>query len=360
MAGEPILIVDDTPVNLKLTRILLVNEGYKVLTAASAEEALELLAQLPSAAHPGRYPTARHRRAGDDPPHQTGRAHARHPGGRAHRIRDEGRRAEGLEAGCDGYITKPIDTRSLGGRIRELLDRIAATPCPRRAPGRERGDRSRRRDAGAAPPLPRRRTRNAPAACWWNSTARSKPPRRPAPCISGSAPADFSDSRSISRLAREVETLLHERPVDTAQVRESLTNLVLAFTTPRGGARHTPPRRDHGVARRKARRPGGAARARDAAYVRGAGTGRGARRSSSSSHPRRDRGATRRLRSAGHLRAPAIGEFSMARSGNRRRRPAHPFCGQPRRPAGARPRGRRRWPPSTSWTAGSPTRRWCA
>ena len=43
MAGEPILIVDDTPVNLKLTRILLVNEGYKVLTAGSAEEALELL-----------------------------------------------------------------------------------------------------------------------------------------------------------------------------------------------------------------------------------------------------------------------------------------------------------------------------
>ena len=36
MAGEPILIVDDTPVNLKLTRILLVNEGYKVMTAASA------------------------------------------------------------------------------------------------------------------------------------------------------------------------------------------------------------------------------------------------------------------------------------------------------------------------------------
>src|SRR5450759_2728934 len=43
MAGAPILIVDDTPVNLKLTRILLVNEGYTVLTAASAEEALELL-----------------------------------------------------------------------------------------------------------------------------------------------------------------------------------------------------------------------------------------------------------------------------------------------------------------------------
>ena len=43
MPGESILIIDDTPVNLKLTRILLVNEGYNVLTAASAEEALELL-----------------------------------------------------------------------------------------------------------------------------------------------------------------------------------------------------------------------------------------------------------------------------------------------------------------------------
>ena len=43
MDGEPILIVDDTPVNLKLTRMLLVNEGYSVATAASAEEALELL-----------------------------------------------------------------------------------------------------------------------------------------------------------------------------------------------------------------------------------------------------------------------------------------------------------------------------
>jgi CheY-like chemotaxis protein len=40
MAGEPILIIDDTPVNLKLTRILLANEGYDVRTAPDAEEAL--------------------------------------------------------------------------------------------------------------------------------------------------------------------------------------------------------------------------------------------------------------------------------------------------------------------------------
>src|SRR5512140_113741 len=43
MAGEPILVVDDTPVNLKLTRILLTHEGYDVHTANSGAEALEIL-----------------------------------------------------------------------------------------------------------------------------------------------------------------------------------------------------------------------------------------------------------------------------------------------------------------------------
>jgi CheY-like chemotaxis protein/HPt (histidine-containing phosphotransfer) domain-containing protein len=38
---------------------------------------------------------------------------------------------------------------------------------------------------------------------------------------------------ALARLAREVESLLLERPVDSAQVRESLTNLLLAFSTPR-------------------------------------------------------------------------------------------------------------------------------
>jgi hypothetical protein len=37
---------------------------------------------------------------------------------------------------------------------------------------------------------------------------------------------------SLSRGAREVETLLRERPLDAAQVRESLTNLLLVFDSP--------------------------------------------------------------------------------------------------------------------------------
>src|SRR5580658_7490019 len=43
MAAETVLVVDDNPVSLKLTRILLVNEGYKVVTAGSLGDAVELL-----------------------------------------------------------------------------------------------------------------------------------------------------------------------------------------------------------------------------------------------------------------------------------------------------------------------------
>jgi CheY-like chemotaxis protein len=122
MAGESILIVDDTPVNLKLTRILLVNEGYKVITAATAEEALDLLSgcqpdlilediQLP----------------GIDGLEMTRRIKA------DDRTRDiivvaltafamQGDERRAIEAGCDGYITKPIDTRTLGTRVRQYLE----------------------------------------------------------------------------------------------------------------------------------------------------------------------------------------------------------------------------------------------
>src|SRR6185312_12782313 len=126
MAGEPILIVDDTPVNLKLTRILLVNEGYKVATAGSAEEALELLRSY----HP-RLILADIQLPGIDGLEMTRLIK------QDERTRDtlvvaltafamKGDEERAMEAGCDGYITKPINTRSLGGVIRELLDRTAA------------------------------------------------------------------------------------------------------------------------------------------------------------------------------------------------------------------------------------------
>ena len=43
MPNEAILVVDDAPVNLKLTGILLRKEGYDVHSAVDAEQALDLL-----------------------------------------------------------------------------------------------------------------------------------------------------------------------------------------------------------------------------------------------------------------------------------------------------------------------------
>jgi two-component system cell cycle response regulator DivK len=43
MRTDSILIVDDTPVNLKLVRVLLSRHGFDVRTASTAEEALEMV-----------------------------------------------------------------------------------------------------------------------------------------------------------------------------------------------------------------------------------------------------------------------------------------------------------------------------
>jgi two-component system cell cycle response regulator DivK len=125
MASEQILIIDDTPVNLKLTRILLTNEGYTVRTAVDAEEALTILEtfhpdlMLVDIQLPGMDGLELARRVKADP-----------------RTRDivvvaltafamKGDRERAMEEGCDGYITKPIDTRSLPLTLREYLAKRA-------------------------------------------------------------------------------------------------------------------------------------------------------------------------------------------------------------------------------------------
>src|SRR5579859_2815379 len=43
MPGELVVVVDDNPINLKLLRVVLTEEGYDVRTAQDAEEAMALL-----------------------------------------------------------------------------------------------------------------------------------------------------------------------------------------------------------------------------------------------------------------------------------------------------------------------------
>jgi DNA-binding response OmpR family regulator len=236
MAGEPILIVDDTPVNLKLTRILLVNEGYKVMTAASAEEALELLRSY----HP-QLILADIQLPGMDGLELTRRIK------KNQETRDitvvaltafamKGDEQKAIEAGCDGYITKPIDTRSLGARIREHLNRRAEAqqgPPPAAQPA-VKGDASlpaaemmalRRRFLAEGQEAARQMLLDLDGQ--FNATDAAKKVHT---WIGTGGLLGYS---AISRLAREVEAVLVVRPLENDQLRDSLTNLALAFNSPR-------------------------------------------------------------------------------------------------------------------------------
>lgn len=122
MPGEIILVVDDVPINLKLTAVLLRKEGYKVVTATDAEQALGILNTL----HPDLV------LVDIQLPGMDGLELVRHlkqnPVTRdivlvaltACAMKGDDQKA--FEAGCDGYVTKPIDTMSLGSRLRGYLD----------------------------------------------------------------------------------------------------------------------------------------------------------------------------------------------------------------------------------------------
>jgi len=127
MAGPPILVIDDTPVNLKLMRLLLTHEGYEVRTAERAEDALEMLSDyrpeliLADIQLPGMDGLELTRRLKENPKTSSLRVIAL----TAHAMKEDRERA--LGAGCEDYITKPIDTSALASKVRELL---AHPPVP--------------------------------------------------------------------------------------------------------------------------------------------------------------------------------------------------------------------------------------
>jgi CheY-like chemotaxis protein len=121
VAGEPILIVDDSAVNLRLARLLLSGEGYDVRTAGNAEEALAVLAEfkprmiLMDLQMPGMDGLELTRRLKADAATRDITILAL----TAYAMKGDEERARA--AGCDGYVPKPIDTRALPGLIARLL-----------------------------------------------------------------------------------------------------------------------------------------------------------------------------------------------------------------------------------------------
>jgi CheY-like chemotaxis protein len=126
MAGDLILVVDDNPQNLKLVRVLLAAEGYDVRTAVDAEDALhQLEGYLPRVILmdlqlPGMDGLALTRLLKADPVRRGIAVVAL----TAYAMKGDDDKA--MSAGCDAYMSKPIDTDALPRLVAELIARRSA------------------------------------------------------------------------------------------------------------------------------------------------------------------------------------------------------------------------------------------
>jgi adenylate cyclase len=116
-----ILVVDDTPNNVKLLADLLASRGYEVVTATDGDEGLErvrdskpdlVLLDVMMPRMNG-YDTCRAIRA--DP--ETGIL----PVVMVTALDPSGERIKGIEAGADDFLTKPINMQELLARVKSLL-----------------------------------------------------------------------------------------------------------------------------------------------------------------------------------------------------------------------------------------------
>jgi CheY-like chemotaxis protein len=125
LPSSRVLVVDDNPANLALAAVVLEVSGCGVLTAESAERAQELLRTvvpdliLMDVALPGMdgLTLTRILKADERLKHV--------PVIALTAFAMDGDELRALQAGCEGYITKPIDTRALPGRIEQVLQQAA-------------------------------------------------------------------------------------------------------------------------------------------------------------------------------------------------------------------------------------------
>ena len=130
MAGDPVLIVDDNPLNLKLVRAVLAAEGYEIRTAGDGLEAMTVLAQfrprliLMDLQLPGESGFELTRRLKADSATRDIIVVAV----TAYSIPGDEEKAQ--LAGCSGLITKPLDTRTLPAAVKlHLGTRQVAQPA---------------------------------------------------------------------------------------------------------------------------------------------------------------------------------------------------------------------------------------
>ena len=227
MPGAPILVVDDSRVNLKLMRLLLTFEGFDVRTSERAEEALQMLDSfrpalvLTDIQMPGMDGVEMTRRIKGD--HRTSGIKVAALTASTSKLDNQ----RAIEAGCEDYISRPVDTSTLAARLRNLL-----------------GEKPPARPAIAAPaPKP-----NSPAPDVGTLRQRflrqgvdlsrefleSLDTRLDSVRMSGqlhqwAGSGETLEFPTIAKLARSGEELLAESPLRAEALREGLTNLYLTF-----------------------------------------------------------------------------------------------------------------------------------
>lgn len=125
--GEPILIVEDNRSNLKLLKLLLTGEGYDVRAATDASEAIELLKTfrprliMMDIQLPGKDGLQLSRELKSNPEYKDIIIIAT----TAYAMKHDKEKI--LAAGCDDYISKPIDIKTLPDLIkRHLKERVTS------------------------------------------------------------------------------------------------------------------------------------------------------------------------------------------------------------------------------------------
>ena len=124
MTSEPILIIDDNAQNLKLAKVILLAEGYDVRTAIDAEDALTILESftprliLMDLQLPRMDGLELTRQIKNDPARRGMIIIAL----TAYAMKGDDEKA--FAAGCDGYMSKPIDTDALARMVAEHLARV--------------------------------------------------------------------------------------------------------------------------------------------------------------------------------------------------------------------------------------------
>jgi CheY-like chemotaxis protein len=122
------LVVDDNAANLRLASFVLSSAGFRVRTAANAEQALARVREscpsliLMDLQMPGMDGFELTRRLKADPATRSVVVIA------VTAYAMKGDEARARAAGCDGYLSKPIDTQALPAVVREHLTSLKERP----------------------------------------------------------------------------------------------------------------------------------------------------------------------------------------------------------------------------------------